>query len=316
MLNIKPLAALAASWNGSSKGKASRLSQRKGGPLAAARANVDRVHRQVADFERSCVWHGVDETDHTRRCVDGFYAAVRHHERALTGFSEDDVEAMDSLERASGNLVAAASTLYAIDPALFRAKMGVELMSAVRGLDSKEAFERYLADLELIAEDRRARAAFFKERREEGYTDANGKEYSPADLAEKAGGEEFGSRLDAGCEVWAVRSHLDAGCEVWAVRRRRRGARSVCVRSRRSCSSTARSSRRHAERLSPHLGLPPSTLQPCTPFTTLQPFNPSTLRPFDPLSLTLTPTLTHTKTLTLTHTPQRAPSTATSSPGS
>ena len=82
MLNIKPLAAFAASWTGSSKGKASRLSQRKGGPLAAARANVDRVHRQVADFERSCVWHGVDETDHTRRCVDGFYAAVRHHDAA------------------------------------------------------------------------------------------------------------------------------------------------------------------------------------------------------------------------------------------
>ena len=185
MLNINPLAALSFTF-GRRKSKASRHYHIKSGALADARENVKRVHRQVANFEQSCVWHNVDDTDETRRCVDGFFAAMHHHENALTEYSEENVEAMDLLERASGNLVAAASTLYAIDPALFRAQMGVELMSAVRGLDSKEAFERYLADLKMIAEGRRERAAFFKQRREEGYVDANGKDYSPADLAEKA----------------------------------------------------------------------------------------------------------------------------------
>ena len=182
-----PVAALCASWTGSSIGRRRRFTHTKGrGALADARANVLRVHTQVRNFEQSCEWHDVDETDETIRCVDGLFFALRRHEAALEEYTEENVEAMDSLERASGNLVAAASTLYAIDPLLFRVKCGVELLSAVRGLDSKEAFERYLADLEMIAEDRRERAAFFKERREEGYTDANGKEYSPADLAEKA----------------------------------------------------------------------------------------------------------------------------------
>ena len=171
-----PLAAFCASWTGSSKAKSRHFEHRKGGPVAAARANVRHVHRQVAKFEESCVWHNVDETDETRRCVSGFFAAVRYHERTLTGYSEENVEAMDSLERASGNLVAAASTLYAIDPALFRAKMGVELLSAVRGLNSEEAFKQYLADLKTVADDRRERAAFFKQRSEEGYVDVNGKE--------------------------------------------------------------------------------------------------------------------------------------------
>ena len=185
MLKSNPLAALTSTF-GRRKGKASRLDHRKGGPLAEARENVRRVHRQVLDFEQSCARREVDETDRTIRCVHGFFNAVRYHEDALTGYSEDNVEAMDSLERASGDLVAAASTLYAIDPVLYQAKVGVSLLAGVRGLDSKEAFERYLADLEVIAEDRRARAAWLKERTEEGYTDANGVERSPADLAEKA----------------------------------------------------------------------------------------------------------------------------------
>ena len=182
MFKKRALAALSGTF-GRIKSSARRLSQRKGGPLAEARENVKRVHRQVASFERSCVRREVDETHRTIRCVSGFYAAVRHHERALTWYSEDDVEAMDSLERASNDLVAAASTLYAIGPALYQVKVGVSLLAGVRGLDSKEAFERYLADLEMIAEDRRERAAFFKQRREEGYTDSKGVERSPAELA-------------------------------------------------------------------------------------------------------------------------------------
>jgi hypothetical protein len=186
MFLAKPLAALRARWQAGSKGKASRLSQRKGGPLAEARANVNRVHIQVASFERSCKLRDLDESHPTKRIVDGFFAAVHHHENALTVYSEDMVEAHDSLERATNDLVAAASTLYAIDPVLFQAKMGVSLLAAVRGLDSKEAFAQYLADLKKVAEDRRERAAWLKERREEGYTAANGVEHSPADLAARA----------------------------------------------------------------------------------------------------------------------------------
>ena len=185
MLNINPLAALSFTL-GRRKSKASRLDHRKGGALADARENVKRVHRQVANFEQSCEWHELDEGQPTKRIVWGFFNAVRHHERALTGYSEDNVEAIDSLERESDHLVAAASTLYAIDPALYQVRVGVSLLAGVRGLDSKEAFERYLADLEMIAEDRRERAAFFKERREEGYTDANGVERSAAELAARA----------------------------------------------------------------------------------------------------------------------------------
>mmetsp|Transcript_26285 Transcript_26285/g.68326 ORF Transcript_26285/g.68326 Transcript_26285/m.68326 type:complete len:481 (+) Transcript_26285:70-1512(+) len=189
----KPLTALRASWpgNSSSKAKSRHFVHVKDGPYAAAYASVDRVRRQVYDFEKWCARHELDENHRTIRCVRGFFGAVRHHETALTGYSEDNVEAHDSLERASGNLVAAASTLYAIEPALFRAKMGVELLSAVRGLNSKEAFEQYLADLKTVADDRRERAAFFKQRREEGYVDVNGKKRSPAEITKKK------ERLDA-----------------------------------------------------------------------------------------------------------------------
>ena len=136
MLNINPLAALSFTF-GRRKSKASRHYHIKSGALADARENVKRVHRQVANFEQSCVWHNVDDTDETRRCVDGFFAAMHHHENALTEYSEENVEAMDLLERASGDLVAAASTLYAIDPTLYQAKVGVSLLAGVRGLDSK-----------------------------------------------------------------------------------------------------------------------------------------------------------------------------------
>ena len=186
MWNSNLLAAIRASWTGSSKAKSSHFYHIKSGTLAEARENVKRVHDQVARFERSCARRELDETHPTKRIVNGFFAAVRHHERALTGYSEDDVEAMDSLEHASNDLVTAASTLYAIDPALYQAKVGVSLLAGVRGLDSKEAFERYLADLEMIAEDRRERAARREKVKTEGYTDANGKKHSAADVAAKA----------------------------------------------------------------------------------------------------------------------------------
>ena len=185
MLNINPLAALSFTL-GRRKSKASCFGHIKSGPLAAARANVLRVHQQVANFEASCKWHEVDESHPTKRIVSGFFNAVRYHERALTGYSEDNVEAMDSLERVSNDLVAAASTLYAIDPTLYQAKVGVSLLAGLRGLDSKEAFAQYLADLKKVAEGRRERAASLKERREEGYTDRHGVEHSPTEIAAKA----------------------------------------------------------------------------------------------------------------------------------
>ena len=103
-MNIKPLAALSSTF-GRRMGKDSRLKTIKGGALADARANVQRVHLQVANFEVSCARRGVDETDETIRCVDGFFAAMHHHENALTEYSEENVEAMDLLERASGRTV-------------------------------------------------------------------------------------------------------------------------------------------------------------------------------------------------------------------
>ena len=137
MFTVRPLKALCASWSGSSKAKSRHFERIKGGALAEARANVKRVHTQVWALERSCEWHEVDESHPTKRIVSGFFAAVRYHEDALTGYSEDNVEAMDSLERVSNDLVAAASTLYAIDPTLYQAKVGVSLLAGVRGLDSK-----------------------------------------------------------------------------------------------------------------------------------------------------------------------------------
>ncbi len=184
MFKKRALAALSGTF-GRIKSNARRFYHIKHGALAEARENVRRVHQQVADFERSCACEELDERHPTKRIVHGFFNAVRHHERALTGYSEDNVEAMDSLERVSNDLVAAASTLYAIDPALYQAKVGVSLLAGVRGLDSKEAFARYLADLKTVVEDRRERAALLKERREEGYTDVNGKKHSPAEIASK-----------------------------------------------------------------------------------------------------------------------------------
>jgi len=193
MWNTKPLAALSSTF-GRIKGKASHFYHRKGGPLAAARENVKYVHRQVANFEASCEWHELDERHPTKRYVSGFFAAVRRHEGALTGYSEENVEAMDALERESNHLVAAASTLYAIDPALYQARVGVSLLAGVRGLDSKEAFAQYLADLKTVAEDRRERAARREKVLKEGYTDRKGKEHSPGEIAAKA---ERGRQRDA-----------------------------------------------------------------------------------------------------------------------
>ena len=137
MFLAKPLTALRARWQAGRKKKASHFHHIKNGALAEARANVKRVHTQVWALERSCEWHEVDESHPTKRIVSGFFAAVRYHEDALTGYSEDNVEAIDSLERVSNDLVAAASTLYAIDPTLYQAKVGVSLLAGVRGLDSK-----------------------------------------------------------------------------------------------------------------------------------------------------------------------------------
>ena len=88
MLKSNPLAALTSTF-GRRKGKASRLSQRKGGPLADARANVDRVHTQVRELERSCEWHKLAESHPTKRIVSGFFAAVRLH-----GPAEDRLQAV------------------------------------------------------------------------------------------------------------------------------------------------------------------------------------------------------------------------------
>ena len=186
MFTGRPLSAFVPRWPGSRRSAASCFDHRKGGALAEARKNVKRVHTQVTDLERSCEWHELDERHPTKRTVSGFFNAVRRHEKALTGYSEEDVEAMDSLERETNHLVEEVGTLYAIDPALFQARVGVSLLAGVRGLDSKEAFAQYLADLRKVAEDRRERAAWLKKRRDEGYTDAKGVERSPAELAARA----------------------------------------------------------------------------------------------------------------------------------
>ena len=180
-----PLKALCTGWTGSSKSQDSRLKHIKGGANADAYANVYHVQAQVRNFERSCVLRRIDERDPTKRCVSGLFMAVRHYEKALTVYSEDMVEAHDSLERATNHLVAVTSTFYTLDKALFRAKMGVSLLSAIRGLDCEKAFERYFADLMTVREDRRQRAAW-QELRKKGYTDANGVERSAAYLAERA----------------------------------------------------------------------------------------------------------------------------------
>ena len=186
MWNSKPLPAFLARWQ-AGKSKASCFEHIKGrGALADARANVRRVHQQVANLEASCVWHELDETHRTKRVVSGFFAAVRRHEGALTGYSEENVEAMDALERESNHLVEEVQTLYTLDPALFQVRVGVSLLAGVRGLDSKEAFAQYLADLKAVAEGRRERAAQRKKVKTEGYTDRHGVKHSPADVAVQA----------------------------------------------------------------------------------------------------------------------------------
>ena len=177
MFTVRPLKALCASWSGS-KAKSRHFERIKGGALAEARANVKYVHRQVADFEASCARRELDERHRTLRYVRGFFAAVRHHEKALTGYSEDNVEAHDSLEQATNHLIEAVSAYSTLDPSEFQAQLGVAMLSAVRGLNCAEAFAQYQADLKAVTEDRLGRAAFFKQRSEEGYVDVNGAKHS------------------------------------------------------------------------------------------------------------------------------------------
>ena len=77
MWNSNLLAAIRASWTGSSKAKSSHFYHIKSGTIAEARENVKRVHDQVARFERSCARRELDETHPTKRIVNGFFAAVR-----------------------------------------------------------------------------------------------------------------------------------------------------------------------------------------------------------------------------------------------
>ncbi|CAH0366540.1 unnamed protein product [Pelagomonas calceolata] len=209
MLNINPLAALKSTF-GRRKSTASRLYHIKSGPLAQARENVRRVHRQVADFERSCARRELDERHPTLRYVRGFFAAVRHHEKALSGYNEDNVEAHDSLEQATNHLIEAVSTYSTLDPSEFQAQLGVALLSAVRGLNCREAFAQYQADLKAVTEDRLGRAVQREKVKTEGYTDRKGKEHSPAEIAARAERGRQCSAMPGGRDV-ALESRTSAG---------------------------------------------------------------------------------------------------------
>ena len=72
------------------------------------------------------------------------------------------------------------------DARAFAKHVAVSKLAAIRGLDSKSAYAAFLKHVDVVAEWRRERAAWLKERKEEGYTDRRGVKRSAADLAAKA----------------------------------------------------------------------------------------------------------------------------------
>ena len=128
MLKSNPLAALTSTF-GRRPASASRLEPRR------SFAEVENVSA-FTDLDCACARREVDA-----RIVDPMRARRRVPDLRSDRVREDNVEAMDS-PVASGDLVAAASTLYAIDPVLYRPRRRVVIVG-VRKLDRASASRRH-----------------------------------------------------------------------------------------------------------------------------------------------------------------------------
>ena len=163
---------------------------------------LKRVHTEISNMVSRYKDNSVK--DPKRRIVLRLGEDLRKLCDGLDGSDEADNETMDRLELAACGVRNAAREygakledgvpLDVPNARAFAEKCAVTKLAAIRGLDSKEAYAAFLKHVDVVAEWRRERAAFFKERREEGYTDRQGKKHSPAEIAAKA---EHGRQRDA-----------------------------------------------------------------------------------------------------------------------
>ena len=173
--------------------------KRKKGAHAESLRVVGRVQVEVITLlEREPEPEGGGEGGGRRekhRVLQRFKKDLQKLVGGLSGFIPEDNATMDTLQHAMFDVDDAANAygdaldddgaLDVPDARAFAKHVAVSKLAAIRGLDSKEAYAAFLKHVDVVAEWRRERAAFFKERREEGYTDRQGKEHSPAEIASK-----------------------------------------------------------------------------------------------------------------------------------
>ena len=182
------------------KGRRHRIGRkRKRGAHAESLRVVKRVQTEVQDLlAREPEPEGGGEGGGRRekhRVLQRFKKDLHKLVGGLSGFIPEDNATMDTLQHAMFDVDDAANAYGAApddgaldvpDARAFAKHVAVSKLAAIRGLDSKEAYAAFLKHVDVVAEWRRERAAFFKQRREEGYVDANGRKHSPAEIAARA----------------------------------------------------------------------------------------------------------------------------------
>ena len=173
-----------------------KLDQPKGGAHAESLRVVRRVNKEI-----TCLLLRGREPEEKGR---------REKHRILKRFQKDVIKLLDGLDgcipednatfdalQGAAFATSDAATAYAAplddgvpldvpDARAFAEHVAVAKLAAIRGLDSKAAFEAFLEHVDVVVEWRRRLAAHAQKVKKEGYTDGNGVKHTAQDVAEKA----------------------------------------------------------------------------------------------------------------------------------
>ena len=175
---------------------------------ATSLANVTRVSQEV----RRLLGRNTEKELRTEvRVSHQFYDDIIKLQDCLDMTEGGDEATLEALEAARDTVLLASEDFQKLpDANQFVRTAAVAKLSAIRGLETKEQIQEYLKDVDVVVNWRLGRSEHAQTVKDEGYTDANGKEYLPADLAEKA---ERGRQRDAepGGRAVALASRTSTG---------------------------------------------------------------------------------------------------------
>ena len=166
---------------GGYKGHGWSLSKRKSHAwYAASLANVERVSTEVRDLLRR---NTEKELRAEVRASHRFYDDIIKLQDCLDMTEEGDEATLEALEAARDTVLEASEEFQKLpDANRFVRTAAVAKLSAIRGLETKDQIQKYLEDVDVVVNWRLGRAEHAQKVKDEGYTDANGKEHSPADV--------------------------------------------------------------------------------------------------------------------------------------